>query len=286
MSLELRISLLRTFSAVADTGSFTQAGEAVHVTQSAVSMQMKRLEEIVGHPLFRKKGRAIRLTPAGETLLEHAQRILSAHDEAVSAFASPDMFGRIRFGCSEEYTSRFLPRVLADFRKAFPRIRVELYSATSPELTRMLAAEELDLFLRGCRQSGEGGRVIHREPLVWAASRRGTVHMEDPLPLALYHEGRFCREWAIEALRKVKKRYWIAFVSHSVSSILAAVRAGLAVAPIGAGALDDSFHVLGPESGFPLLPVSELSLHESPSADRELVECFSRFVVASFRMRA
>ncbi|MCF8033734.1 MAG: LysR family transcriptional regulator [Desulfarculaceae bacterium] len=281
--MELPIDLLQTFSSIAETGSFTQAGEAQHITQSAVSMQMKRLEGIVGHSLFQKRGRSLNLTSTGETLLEHTLMILKAHNEAVAAFARPDMFGRIRFGCPEEYASRFLPTVLADFRKAFPRIRVDLYGAESPELNQMLIREELDLCLLGIK--AEGGRVIHREPLVWATSSQGTAHAEDPVPLAVYHEGCCCRKEAMEVLRQAGKPFWIAFVSHSISSILAAVRAGLAVAPISAGSLEESFRTLGPENGFPLLSMSELSLHQSPSADKELVSCFADFIEEFFQRR-
>ena len=145
MEMELPIDLLQTFSSVAETGSFTRAGEVQHITQSAVSMQMKRLEDIIGHPLFQKKGRSIFLTPAGETLLAHALRILKVHSEAVAAFASPDLFGRIRFGCAEDYASRVLPSVLSGFRKAFPHIRVDIISALSTELHQRFMREELDL---------------------------------------------------------------------------------------------------------------------------------------------
>jgi DNA-binding transcriptional LysR family regulator len=281
MHMELPIDLLHTFSSVAETGSFTRAGELQHITQSAVSMQMKRLEEVVGQSLFRKKGRSFHLTPAGESLLEHALRILSAHNEAVAALSSPKLYGVIRFGCAEEYASRFLPTVLADFRKAFPRIRVEMISTASPELERMLQADDLDLCIIG--GESEGGRIIHREPLVWVTARNGGAHLEEPLPLAVYQEGCVCRKWALDELRRADRPYWIAFVSASSYSILAAVRAGMAVAPISADTIDDSFRILGPENGFPLLPVSELRLHLSRGADSEIIDCFSNYIVEAFR---
>ena len=281
MNIELPLDLLQTFATVAETGSFTRTGETQHITQSAVSMQMKRLEGIVGLALFRKQGRSFQLTQAGETLLEHALRILNAHNEAVAAFSSPDLFGRVRFGCAEDYASRFLPAVLHGFRKAFPRIRLDIHIAPGVELHEGLIREELDLCL--LEGSWGGGQVVHREPLVWAASRTGAAHEEDPLPLAVYHEGCNYRKWALEGLRKARRRYWIAFVSPSISSILGAVKVGLAVAPIGASNLDNSLRALGPENGFPLLPVSDVSLHQSRSADNELVACFTNYVIESFR---
>ena len=281
MNIELPLDLLQTFATVVETGSFTRTGETQHITQSAVSMQMKRLEGIVGLALFHKQGRSFQLTQAGETLLEHALRILNAHNEAVAAFSSPDLFGRVRFGCAEDYASRFLPAVLHGFRKAFPRIRVDIHIAPGVELHEGLIREELDLCL--LEGSWGGGQVVHREPLVWAASRTGAAHEEDPLPLAVYHEGCNYRKWALEGLRKARRRYWIAFVSPSISSILGAVKVGLAVAPIGASNLDNSLRALGPENGFPLLPVSDVSLHQSRSADNELVACFTNYVIESFR---
>ena len=281
--MELPIDLLQTFTSVAQTGSFTRAGQAQHITQSAVSMQMKRLEGILEQPLFGKKGRSLYLTPAGETLLEHASRILSAHNDAVAAFSSPSLFGRIRFGCAEDYASRVLPMVLSGFRKAFPRIRVDIISTLSTELYERLLREELDLCLL---EGGTwGGRVVHREPVVWVTSRTGTAHTEEPLPLAVYHEGCICRKWGLEALRKADRKYWIAFVSPSSSGILAAVKAGLAVSPIGIDSLDDSLRVLGPENGFPILPVYEISLHQSRSADTEITSCFANYVIDSFQRK-
>lgn len=308
MEIDLPIDLLKTFSAVAETGSFTRAGEVRHITQSAVSMQMKRLEGNLGSPLFHKQGRRVDLTPAGETLLRHAARILNAHRDAVAAFSHPELMGNISFGCAEDYTHKFLSAVLAGFRKAFPCIRVDIHSGPGVELYRMLQKDDLDLCLLesipremvglpraaegrdeilSCSHAfGENGLVVYREPLVWAAARSGTAWMETPLPLALYHEGCSYRAMALDALRRADIESWISVVSPSISSILAAVRAGLAVAPIGASLLDDTLRSLGPEQGFPLLPVSEVSLHRAPSANNRLVDCFTDYVVDAFRQIA
>lgn len=282
MNIELPIALLRTFAAVIEAGSFTRAGEVLHITQSAVSMQMKRLEDIAGRPLFRKNGRSFQLTPAGETMREHSLRILSVHNEAVAAFARPDLMGRVSFGCAEDYASRFLPRVLADFRRAYPRIRVNIHSAPDRELRELLRRNELDLSL--LEGSAEGGRVVHQEPVIWATSRSGTAHRMDPVPLAVYQDGCSYRIWALEALAEMGRNYWIAFVSPSIAGILAAVKAGLAVAPIGRNAMISSLRILGPEKGFPLLPVSEISLHRSrAAADNPQVACFADYVAESFQ---
>ena len=284
MNIELPIGLLRTFSTVSEANSFTRAGEMLHITQSAVSMQMKRLEEVIGRPLFQKYGRSFSLTPAGEMLQEHAHRILGAHNDAVAAFARPELAGSVRFGCAEDYATRFLPLVLTEFRNAFPSIRVDIRSGPGLQLHRALTRKALDLCL--LEGVAAGGRVVHREPVVWACARGGAAHRMDPLPLAVYEEGCSYRQWAVEALQQSKKNYWIAFVSPSIASILAAVQAGLAVAPIGKMALNDTLRQLGPEDGFPLLPVSEVSLHKTAADTNEAVACFASYVASSFQKTA
>lgn len=281
MNTELPIGLLRTFSAVSEANSFTRAGEILHITQSAVSMQMKRLEEVIGRPLFQKKGRGFLMTAAGEMLQEHAQRILAAHNDAVAAFSRPELVGSVRFGCAEDYATRFLPLILTEFRNAFPRVRVDIRIGPGQELHRALERNELDLCL--LEGIANGGRLVHREPVVWVTSGNGAAHHMDPLPLAVYDEGCSYRHWAIEALQKEGRAYWIAFVSPSISSILAAVKAGLAVAPIGRSSLNDTLRLLGPEDGFSLLPVSEVSLHQARTADSGAVTCFADYVSASFQ---
>ena len=281
MNTELPIALLRTFATVAEANSFTRAGEILHITQSAVSMQMKRLEEIVDRPLFQKNGRRFHLTPAGEMMQEHAHHILAAHNAAVAAFAQPELVGRLRFGCAEDYAARFLPSILSDFRKAYPRIRVEIRSAPGHRLYQLLQRDDLDLCL--LEGVATGGRVVHREAVVWATARTGRAHMLDPLPLAVYDEGCSYRQWALEALQREQRACWIAFVSPSMAGIQAAVRAGLAVAPIGRSTLIESLRILAPEEGFPLLPVSEVSLHQGPSAGNEVAACFADYVGAAFQ---
>ena len=176
----------------------------------------------------------------------------------------------------------FLPSVLSGFRRIYPRIRVDIQSSPNTMLQESMRRGELDLcLLDNCP---EGGRVVHREPVVWAGSRLGTAHEEDPLPLAVYHEGCRYRQWALEALHEIGKEYWISFVSPSITSILAAVKMGLAVAPIGASIVNESLRVLGPETGLPILPVSEVRLYQSQTVKNEPVACFADYVTQSFQL--
>ncbi|HSP26546.1 MAG TPA: LysR family transcriptional regulator, partial [Saliniramus sp.] len=124
MAALLDVDQLKTFVAIADAGSFTRAGDLVHKTQSAVSMQMKRLEERVGRPLFNRDGRIARLTEDGERLLDYARRIVRLNTECLSCFEDAALTGRVRLGLPDDYADRYLPEILASFSRAHPRAEI------------------------------------------------------------------------------------------------------------------------------------------------------------------
>lgn len=281
LKMLLPIEFLKTFLVAADSGSFTKAAATVHRTQSAVSMQMKRLEEEIGKPIFARNGKMLGLTGAGELLREHARRIVQTHDEAVAVLSQPAISAKIRFGAVEDYASMVLPKVLSNFAKTYPAIRVDVHVAPGEMLKDKLDREELDFAL--CTEIMGNGTVVHREPVVWATSARHLIHEQDPLPLAVYHHGCVFRQWAIDALKNQGKVHRIVYVSTSVTGIIAAVESGLAVAPIGLSYMPERLRALGPEAGFPLLPAAKIVLHTSPSADSEPAACFARHVAASFQ---
>lgn len=277
----LTIEYLKTFLVAADSGSFTKAAAAVHRTQSAVSMQMKRLEEEIGKPIFIRKGKMLSLTDTGEMLCDHARRIVQSHDEAVAALSKPAISGIIRFGAVEDYASIVLPKVLSSFAVSYPSIRVDVHVEISSMLKEKLDRGELDFAL--CAEIMGNGTVVHREPVVWATSARHLAHEQEPLPVAVYHDGCVFRQWAFEALKKQKKTYRIVYVSTSVTGIIAAVESGLAVSPIGLTYMPKHLRVLGPESGFPLLPTARIVLHMSRTSESEPGACFAQRVTASFQ---
>lgn len=277
----LSIEYLKTFLIAADSGSFTRAATAVHRTQSAVSMQMKRLEEEIRQPIFVRSGKSLALTGAGELLRDHARRIVQTHDDAVAVFSKPVLSGIIRFGAVEDYASMVLPKVLSNFALSYPKIRVDVHVAPSVALKEKLDQGELDFAL--CAEIMGNGTVVHQEPVVWATSAHHLAHEQEPLPIAAYHSGCVFRQWAFDALKKQKRACRVVYVSTSITGIIAAVETGLAVAPIGLSYMPSHFRALGPECGFPLLPNARIVLHASPSADSEPAACFSRHVAASFQ---
>ena len=184
----LDVDLLKTFLAIADTGNFTRAAEEVNKTQSAVSMQMKRLEDLIGRPLFVRDGRQSRFTADGERLIEFARRIAKLNDEAVSAFTKPELTGTLRFGTPDDYADRFLPEILARFSRTHPLVTVNVDCGQSPQLFERARHGELDLALVTACSEIIADEIVRTEPLVWVTSARHSVHMLDTVPVAIGRE--------------------------------------------------------------------------------------------------
>lgn len=282
-SLQLPLDLLRTFVAAADSRSFTRAGKAVSRTQSAVSMQVKRLEDLAGQPLFARGGRDVALTPEGEALLPYARRILRLHDEAVSALARPEMAGLVRLGSPDDFAARFLPPILARFAQTFPRVQVYVRTEPSSRLLADLGRGELDLVIATLPDLARGGELIAREPVVWATSARHLAHEQEPLPLAVFHKGCFYRQWAEQALDTAGRDYRVAYVSPSIAGLQAAMFAGLAVAPIGLSTVPEGARLLTAEEGFPPLPTASITLHRRLDGRTPAVDGLAEHVAEAFR---
>ncbi len=271
----LTLDALRTFEAAARSGSFTEAAKRIHRTQSAVSMQIKKLEDELGAPLFARQGRGVVLTALGEALLPYAARLSALHRETVQtvgAFSQTPLAGTVRLGCPEDYASLHLPRVLASFATDHPDVRVEVWCATSQELLALLEDGALDVTLATHAAPPAEGEVLQYEPVVWIGPLVGAVASRTPLPVAVFHEGCGYRRWALDALEREGRPYRIACTSPSVAAVVSAVRAGLAVAPVArsvaqavAGGGSDGCRLLGPAQGLPALPAAPIALHTRPA---------------------
>lgn len=164
----LDADVLRTFVAIAEQGGFTRAGEVVNRTQSAVSMQMKRLEEdILQRQLFERDGRQVRLTAEGQVLLGYARRILKLHGEVFNTLRMPHMVGLVRIGTPDDYAMRFLPTILSSFAQAYPLVQVEVHCDSSKQL---MLRQDLDLTIVTREPGNEIGQLLRQERLVWAAA--------------------------------------------------------------------------------------------------------------------
>src|SRR5205823_10465315 len=184
MTALLDVDQLRTFIAIAETGSFTRAADIVHKTQSAVSMQMKRLEERLDRAIFARDGRASKLTEDGERLLDYARRIVKLNVETIAAF-SDELTGRVRLGVPDDYADRYLPEIMARFSRAYPGVELTVICDPSVDLLERIDANELDLAIVTNCDHMRPAETFRRERLLWVTSYRHPTHLEERLPLAL-----------------------------------------------------------------------------------------------------
>ena len=247
--------VLRTFVAIAETGNFSTAAEVVLRTPSAVSMQIKKLEEQLKTTLFLRDARSVSLTQNGEILLSYARRMLALSNEAVSRFMMPDLSGVVRLGAPDDIAERLLPRILKSFADQFPSIMVDVTVDMSGALRKRVEEQRLDLALFNCtpRSFTGVGEVLHTERLVWTGAKCGNAHLRDPLPLSVWEEGCCWRQEAITQLEKQKRPYRIAYASAHTMAQRAAVLSDLAIAPFPRSYLSDDMVVLGPQEGLPEL---------------------------------
>jgi DNA-binding transcriptional LysR family regulator len=274
----LDVDPLKTFLAIADTGSFTRAAEDVNKTQSAVSMQMKRLEETLGRPLFSKEGRGVRFTRDGERLIDYARRIVALSDEAVATFTKPDLTGTVRFGTPDDYAEFFLPVIIARFARTHPLVTVEVECLPSAQLTERVARGEVDIATVTFGCITENADVLRQEELVWATSERHNVHLNNPLPIAVSHAGCCWRQMMTQALDSAGRNWRVAYASPNASTINAAVLQGLAVATMPAICLRPGMRVLTERDGFPSLGTFDIGVIYKPGRRSPAVEALAHHI--------
>ncbi|WP_321342671.1 LysR substrate-binding domain-containing protein [Breoghania sp.] len=279
----LDLDQLRTFLAIAEAGSFTQAAGIVNKTQSAVSMQMRRLEERIGRPLFARDGRQSRLTEDGERLLQYARRMKKLNDETLSAFDETELAGHVRLGTPDDYADRFLPEIMARFARSNPRAEIEVTCAPTPLLVQDMKANRLDIAIISQLLAGgqHGEEVVRREPLLWVTSARHCVHEERPVPLALGRRTCDWRKSAIAGLEEEGRDYRVLYSSWSSVGVGAAVTAGLAVSVLPESALRPGMRVLSERDGFPALPLCEIALLRSWHKSSRLIDALAEHIASS-----
>lgn len=265
--------LLRTFVAIADCGSFTAAGESIGRTPSAVSMQMRKLEDQVGAALFERTAQGVRATARGEILLIHARRILGAHQEAMEAIVRSASGETVTIGVPEEYVPSRLPGILSAVAESNPPVSIRILCEPSHELLKRLNENAVDLAIMTEFQVGdERGAVIGTERALWVSAEGAHVASLNPLPLAVDSEGCAFRRAALELLTSARRQHRLAVVgTHPV--VRAAVLAGTAIGLIPESTFLPGMKELMPEDGFPGLPQAQLRLRRarrqgSPAVNR------------------
>jgi DNA-binding transcriptional LysR family regulator len=264
----LELELLRSFVAVADCGGFHRAAERLNLTQSTISQQIKRLELETQRPLFRRTTRSVALTDDGEMLLGDARRLLQLEEAARHRLSAPRLSGMVRLGVVEEVAGGSLPSALGRFASLHPGVKLEVQIGVSAELIDQLNAGRLDVVFAKRPIGTSRGRLVWREPLVWAAADTFDFVPGAVLPLALYREKSVSREAALAALGEGDLAWEIVYTSPSLTGVRAAALAGLAITPLPASAIIAGLRVLGLEHGLPRLPDLEFAIYEKKRSDK------------------
>ena len=278
--------LLRAFVFIAEDGSFSRAAERVGRTQSAVSMQVQRLETALGKRLFaRGRGGQVTLTPQGSMLLERARELLRLNDQIWNSFHTPEIQGRVRLGTPDDYALRYLPQVLKSFADTHPGIEVAVDCAPSVELFPKLRNGELDLSLlsEGEEVAGWPSVELWRGPLRWITSDRYAPHRLDPLPLALSRTSCSWGKAAISALESAGRNYRLAYTSASQMGTHAPVLAGLAVTVSTISWVPEGLRVVRREEGLPDLPDFGILLARDRDAQQPVTDVLARHITDTFR---
>lgn len=267
MARNLDTDLLRTFVTVAETGSMTVAANALHLTQGAVSQQVKRLEETLGCALFTRARSGLRLTSAGERLIGKARRLLLLNDEILAEMSDKAIMGHVRLGVPYDLVGTTLAPAIKSYAEAWPQVEMSLVCASSPELAEKLATGEIDLAVIeepvGANTAGEC-LVIDR--LVWSGARGGTAHLKRPLPISMVADTCAFRPAVIESLHRHDIEWRTVFENGSIEATSATVRTDLAITTWLASTVPSDLDILGPESGLPSLPSFAINLHLAPHA--------------------
>ncbi|VVE16812.1 MULTISPECIES: LysR substrate-binding domain-containing protein [Pandoraea] len=279
---KLDLDVLEMVVAVAETGSFVRGAEAVHRSPSALSMQIKALEDDLGKPLFIRNTRRLAVTAEGQTLVDYGRRMLEMRSEAWASIVRPEIKGRVTIGVPDDYASSLLPQVLRKFAVAHPRVEIRVIGLASNALVPLLKDNTLDL---ACLTKVKGlpGEFIRFEPSVWVGPPTRPVWKERPLPVALFAPGSTARATAIAALQRAGIKYRMSYESPSLLGLISMVEAGLAVAPLARCSVPAHLVQLSQSDGLPPLDDLEVVLARSATSNRPPCDFLAEQILTELR---
>mgnify|MGYP003477895604 FL=1 len=270
---------LRTFLALARTLNFTHAAKQLGVSQPTVSAHVRALEQAAARVLVVRDSRQVSLTDNGEAIAGFARSILAAHDEATSYFSGTAMRGRLRFGAADDLALAELPTILRTFRQRHPQINLELTVAQTPALVRRLAANQLDLVYVKEASGTTSGKVVRHDRLVWIALPGTRLAPQDAVPLITYAAPTLSRTTAVRVLAEAGRTWRITCKTAEVNGVLAALRAGIGVAPFPASLVPGDLQVLPPSEGLPELGGLDFTLVANPRSAAEPVDALVQAIM-------
>ncbi|WP_269631254.1 LysR family transcriptional regulator [Pelomonas sp. BJYL3] len=280
---DLQIDWLKCFVATVDAGSLSSAAPEIHRSQSAVSMQIKKLEAALGHPVLLRGPRQLQLTHEGQVLLGYARRMLDLHAEAQAALHEEALTGLVRLGVPDDYASKYLTPVLKRFAPRHGGVEIQLDCEQSTSLIPRVSRGELDLALVS-RDNARRGTLLFHEPMVWVGSTQFDVWTRSPLPIAVYEPASPGRRSALNALALQGRPYRIVYNSSSLAGQIAAVESGLAVAVLTQCSAPPHLQVLGEQHGLgPLAPMEVAVYRSRASQGNKAVDSLHRMLVQTLR---
>lgn len=286
MKPTLDLRLLVTFVHAVRSGSLSAAAIQVGRTQAAVTMQMQRLEEVIGQELLYRGGNGVRLTGNGERFLEYAERILSIHDEAMTAFSGGGLRGSLVFGCPEDYLVSTFPSLLQSFGRTYPEVEIKVVAASTDQLRKLLHSKQVDLALVSTSRWADSDDVVWTEALVWVASQPTfeLCNFSEAVPLALSASNTIDHKAACEAMVRAGQRYRVSYASNGLAGLIAVARSGLAVSVMTEQAVPSDLHVLG--SPLPPLPRLGISLAFAETDQSPATKAFAQHIRRVLRRTA
>ena len=285
--INLDLDLIRTFVTIADTRSFTRTGERLGRTQSAISLQVRRLEDRLGVKLLARDPRRVGLTEAGEAFLPKARRLLRVNDEILAELTGEDLEGEVRLGAPEDFATLYLPDILGAFARAHPRVALAVTCDLTLNLLDRLQAGALDLALVKREPLGPDlGVRVWREPLVWVAADRAVLKPEAPAPLVIAPAPCVYRRRAVAALEARGRTWRAAYTSPSLAGQHAALRAGLGLTVLPREMVPDDLVLLGEADGLPPLEDAEIALLKARGGAPRAADRLAEFILASLDRRA
>lgn len=280
---QLDSDLLRTFLAVAETGSVTGGALRINRSQSATSLQIKQLEGIVGQPLFRRHGRGVTPNAAGDRLIPVARRVTRSLDSALADIRGESLSGSLRIGVSDDHSRTALARIIAEFGSRHPDVELQVHCALGSGFDGALATGALDLAIFEVPEPSERDAVLRQDSLVWMANREQDFEAEEVLPVAMFDRECWWRDVAIAGLEAAERRYRTVFTSESAVGVRSAVRAGIAAGLLSEWADRDEF---APLSDVKSRHPSFLVLRRSGTAAGEAVDAMSEAVRRAFQTKS
>lgn len=285
MPRDIDISLLRAFLAVVETGSVTGAARLLNRTQAAVSLQIKRLEDMLSCELFERGHKRLTLAPPGERLLQAARELVSRNDELWASMTTPAFEGTVRLGVPVDIVSSYIPPILRRFNQAWPRVEVSLFCRNSHELLEDLEAGAVDLTLTTDETDFRGGETLRMDRLVWVGAPGGKAYRQDPLPLTVGSRTCRFRPPVLDALRKAHRDWRMVMEVRGQEAIYAVVSADVAVTAQLADSVQSGLVILGPESGLPDLPTFAINLFLPSAGGSEIALELARHIRLEFAAR-